>query len=58
MSADETVTTCAGCGMNRYCRKYKDIWLCLSGAWRCWKHREAVYANHRNKEDKSCKSKT
>ena len=44
--SDETVTTCAGCGAHRYCREYKGLYLCLSGAWHCWKHRETILAKH------------
>ncbi len=51
---NETVTTCAGCGAHRYCREYKGLYLCLSGAWHCWKHRETILAKHNEeaKEDK------
>ena len=49
VSADESIATCTGCGSRRYCREYKGIWLCLTGAGHCWKHRKAICANHQNK---------
>ena len=52
---DEAVATCPGCGMHRLCRKYKGLWLCLTGPWNCWRHRKSIYANHRNKEEKEDK---
>lgn len=45
----ESVIICAGCGTNRLCRQYKDIWLCFSGRWKCWRHREDVYAKYHDK---------
>ncbi len=50
MTLDETVTTCAGCGTHRLSRRYRGLWLCLAGAWKCWRHRKAIYANHRDDE--------
>ncbi len=48
--ADETVTTCVGCGSNRYCRRYEDIWLCITGASHCWRRRKVIHSKHKDKE--------
>ena len=46
---DETVTNCSGCGSMRYCRRYEDMWLCLSGKSHCWRRRKVIHSKHKGK---------
>ena len=42
----ETVTACDSCCTSpRLCRQYRGLWLCLSGSFNCYRHREIIYTN-------------
>ncbi|KKN07170.1 hypothetical protein LCGC14_1069890 [marine sediment metagenome] len=53
MVSDDTVTTCDGCGAHRLSRRYKGLWLCLASPFHCYRHRKAIYANHRDEDRRS-----
>ena len=46
MSSEESIATCAGCRRsNILCKQYMGLWLCDTGPWNCYQHREIIYTN-------------
>ena len=46
VSAEEKTITCDSCCTSpRLCRQYRGLWLCLSGPFNCYQHREIIYSN-------------
>ena len=46
VSAEKEITRCDSCCTSpRLCRQYRGLWLCLSGSFSCYQHREIIYTN-------------